>query len=83
MIHGCHVGAGSVVGAGAIVCDGSVVGSESVVHAGSCVTQRSRFPRRSVLSGFPAAVAGQLDAPPAVPAWAFTRDGLASIVRIR
>lgn len=83
MIHGCHIGAGSLVEAGAIVCDWSVVGPESVVRAGSCVTQRSRFPRRSVLDGFPAVGAGQLDAPPARPAWAFTRDGLASIVRIR
>jgi carbonic anhydrase/acetyltransferase-like protein (isoleucine patch superfamily) len=83
MIHGCHIGAGSVVEAGAIVCDWSAVGPRSVVRAGSCVTQRSRFPARSVLSGFPAQAVGELDAPPGTPAWAFTADGLASIVRIR
>jgi carbonic anhydrase/acetyltransferase-like protein (isoleucine patch superfamily) len=83
MIHGCRIGAGSVVEAGAIVCDWSVVGPESVVRAGSCVTQRARFPGRSVLNGFPATSAGQLDTPPERPAWAFTPEGLASIVRIR
>lgn len=83
MIHGCHIGAGSVVEAGAIVCDGSVVGAESVVRAGSCVTQRSRFPARSLLSGFPAVSAGELDVAPVRPVWAFTAAGLASIVRIR
>lgn len=82
-IHGCHIGAGSIVEAGAIVCDWSVVGTESVVRAGSCVTQRSRFPVRSVLGGFPAAVVGDLPGRPDTPAWAFTPEGLASIVRIR
>jgi carbonic anhydrase/acetyltransferase-like protein (isoleucine patch superfamily) len=31
MIHGCHIGAGTVVEPGAIVCDGSVVGAACVV----------------------------------------------------
>ena len=31
MIHGCHIGAGSVVEPGAIVCDGSAVGAGCVV----------------------------------------------------
>ena len=29
MIHGCHIGRGSIVEPGAIVCDGSVIGAES------------------------------------------------------
>ncbi|HEX3650413.1 MAG TPA: DapH/DapD/GlmU-related protein [Pseudonocardiaceae bacterium] len=83
MIHGCHIGAGTVVEAGAIVCDWSTVGPGSLVRAGSCVTQRSRFPAGAVLSGFPATETGHLDAPPDRPAWAFTADGLATIVRLR
>jgi carbonic anhydrase/acetyltransferase-like protein (isoleucine patch superfamily) len=70
MIHGCHIGAGSVVEPGAIVCDGSVVGARSVVRAGSVVKQRSRFPDGIELDGFPAVEVGPVD-PPAVPAWAF------------
>ena len=54
MIHGCHIGRGSIVEPGAIVCDGSVVGAESMVRAGACVKQRDRFDDRSVLDGFPA-----------------------------
>jgi carbonic anhydrase/acetyltransferase-like protein (isoleucine patch superfamily) len=83
MIHGCHIGAGSVVEAGAIVCDWSSVGAGSLVRAGSCVTQRSRFPAGAVLSGFPATETERLDAPPERPAWSFTQEGLASIVRLR
>jgi carbonic anhydrase/acetyltransferase-like protein (isoleucine patch superfamily) len=54
MIHGCHIGRGSIVEPGAIVCDGSVVGAESVVRAGACVKQRDRLGDRSILEGFPA-----------------------------
>ena len=31
MIHGCHIGAGTVVEPGAIVCDHAVIGAECVV----------------------------------------------------
>jgi carbonic anhydrase/acetyltransferase-like protein (isoleucine patch superfamily) len=83
MIHGCHIGAGSVVEAGVIVCDWSSVGAGSLVRAGSCVTQRSRFTAGAVLSGFPATEVDRLDAPPERPAWSFTQEGLASITRLR
>src|SRR3989442_1653262 len=42
MIHGCRIGAGSVVEPGAIVCDGSRIGAGSIVRAGSLVKQRAR-----------------------------------------
>lgn len=81
MIHGCHIGAGCLVEAGAIVCDFSSVGPGSIVRAGSCVTQRSRFGTGAVLDGFPAVQTGHSDTRPARPAWAFTREGLATLVR--
>ncbi len=46
MIHGCRIGARSVVEPGAIVCDGSVVGAGCVVRAGAVVKQRSRLAGR-------------------------------------
>jgi carbonic anhydrase/acetyltransferase-like protein (isoleucine patch superfamily) len=54
MIHGCHLGAGTVVEPAAIVCDFSRVGTGSIVRAGACVKQRARFGERAVLDGFPA-----------------------------
>jgi carbonic anhydrase/acetyltransferase-like protein (isoleucine patch superfamily) len=74
-IHGCHIGAGSVVEPGAIVCDHSVVGAGSIVRAGACVKQRSEFPPGSDLDGFPARVVGTVDSTP-VPAWAFLPSDL-------
>ena len=63
MIHGCHIGAGSVVEPGAIVCDHSVVGAGSAVRAGAVVKQWSRFAAGSEVDGFPAVEVGRLPEP--------------------
>ena len=77
MIHGCHLGAGTVVEPAAIVCDFSRVGAGFVVCAGACVKQRSRFgDRGAVRDGFQADQVDTLDAAPARPAWAFDPDDL-------
>jgi carbonic anhydrase/acetyltransferase-like protein (isoleucine patch superfamily) len=76
MIHGCHIGASSIVEPGAIVCDGSVVGPESVVRAGAVVKQRSQFAARTEIDGLPAAEVGRLSRPPARPEWALDREDL-------
>jgi carbonic anhydrase/acetyltransferase-like protein (isoleucine patch superfamily) len=74
MIHGCHIGASSVVEPGAIVCDGSSIGIGCVVRAGAVVKQRSRFGDGLALDGFPAAEVGPVDA--RVPSWALRVDDL-------
>ena len=71
MIHGCRIGAGSVVEPGAIVCDGSVLGAGCVVRAGAVVKQRSQFAAGTEIDGFPAVEVGRLDGAPARPPWAF------------
>jgi carbonic anhydrase/acetyltransferase-like protein (isoleucine patch superfamily) len=81
MIHGCHLGAGTVVEPAAIVCDFSRVGAQSVVLAGACVKQRAHFPDRAVLDGFPAGQIAALDSAPVRPAWAFDPDDLPTPVR--
>lgn len=83
MIHGCHLGRGSVVEPAAIVCDGAVVGAESIVRAGACVKQRDVFGSRVVLDGFPARVVETLDAAPETPAWALPIDLVRSLRRVR
>jgi carbonic anhydrase/acetyltransferase-like protein (isoleucine patch superfamily) len=82
MIHGCHLGRGSVIEPAAIVCDWSSVGAESVVRAGACVKQRDRFGDRSVLDGFPATLVETLTAAPARPGWALPPDAVATLHRV-
>ena len=76
MIHGCRIGAGSVIEPGAIVCDTSVLGAGCVVRAGAVVKQRSRFERGTEIDGFPAVAVGSVAAPAPSPAWALRRDDL-------
>ena len=75
MIHGCHIGAGSIIEPGAIVCDGSVVGAGCIVRAGAVVKQRARFGDALEIDGFPAQEVGGID-PPARPTWALAVDNL-------
>ncbi|MCW2674625.1 MAG: hypothetical protein JWP14_3214 [Frankiales bacterium] len=75
MIHGCRIGAGSVVEPGAIVCDGAVLGPGCVVRAGAVVKQRSHFAAGTDIDGMPAVAVGQLP-PPAAPSWALHLDDL-------
>ncbi len=76
MIHGCRIGARSVIEPGAIVCDGSVLGAGCVVRAGAVVKQRSRFDSGTEIDGFPAVDIGHLSEPPQMPTWAWRRDDL-------
>jgi carbonic anhydrase/acetyltransferase-like protein (isoleucine patch superfamily) len=75
MIHGCHIGAGTIVEPGAIVCDGSVVGAGCIVRAGAVVKQRARFGDGVEIDGFPAEEVGTVD-PPGRPTWALLVDNL-------
>jgi carbonic anhydrase/acetyltransferase-like protein (isoleucine patch superfamily) len=76
MIHGCRIGARSVIEPGAIVCDSSVLGAGCVVRAGAVVKQRSHFGAGTEIDGFPAVEVGQLSEPPPIPSWALRRDDL-------
>jgi carbonic anhydrase/acetyltransferase-like protein (isoleucine patch superfamily) len=82
MIHGCHIGSGSVVEPGAIVCDGSSLGHGCLVRAGSLVKQRDAFGDLALVEGFPGKKVEGLAAPPKVPGWAIRRDDLESLVRL-
>jgi carbonic anhydrase/acetyltransferase-like protein (isoleucine patch superfamily) len=78
MIHGCRIGAGSVVEPGAIVCDSSALGAGCVVRAGAVVKQRSRFAAGTDIDGFPAVDVGRTPGPPPTPDWALRPDDLPS-----
>jgi carbonic anhydrase/acetyltransferase-like protein (isoleucine patch superfamily) len=74
MIHGCHIGARSVVEPGAIVCDGSRIGVGCLVRAGAVVKQRARFGDGVEIDGFPAIDIGPAEI--GVPPWALAIDDL-------
>jgi len=56
IIHGAHIGKGSMIGMGAIVMNGARIGEHCLVGAGALITQGSNIPPRSLVLGSPARV---------------------------
>jgi carbonic anhydrase/acetyltransferase-like protein (isoleucine patch superfamily) len=56
MLHGCTIGAGSLIGMGAVVLNRAVIGEGSLVAAGAVVREGFNAPPRSLLAGVPAVV---------------------------
>ena len=61
IVHGCTIGANTLIGMGAVVMDGAVVGRDCVIGAGSLVTQSTVIPDGSLAFGSPARLVRALD----------------------
>ena len=61
ILHGCTIGAGSLIGMGAIVLNGAKIGNNSLVGAGALVTEGKSFPDNSLIVGAPARAIRTLD----------------------
>jgi carbonic anhydrase/acetyltransferase-like protein (isoleucine patch superfamily) len=61
MLHGCTIGAGSLIGIQAVVLNHAKIGKNSIVGAGSVVTEGKEFPDNSLIIGAPAKVVRTLD----------------------
>jgi carbonic anhydrase/acetyltransferase-like protein (isoleucine patch superfamily) len=77
VVHGCHIGKGSVIEPGAIICDNSKLGSNTLVKAGSVVKQKSHFPEKVVVEGFPAVIIATLTEALQQPLWKLDYEKLA------
>lgn len=53
-LHGCHIGAGSLIGMGATILNHAVLGKYCIVGAQSLITEGKRFADRSLIVGAPA-----------------------------
>jgi carbonic anhydrase/acetyltransferase-like protein (isoleucine patch superfamily) len=54
MLHGCHIGDGSLVGIGAVILNGAKIGKHCLVGAGALITEGKEFPDGSMIIGSPA-----------------------------
>jgi carbonic anhydrase/acetyltransferase-like protein (isoleucine patch superfamily) len=61
ILHGCVIGAGSLIGMGAIVLNGARIGAGCLVGAGALVTEGKSFPDHSLIVGSPAKAIRALD----------------------
>lgn len=53
MLHGCTIGAGTLVGVGSIVLNGAVVGANCLLGAGTLIPEGKEIPPNSVVMGAP------------------------------
>src|SRR6266481_4418758 len=54
VLHGCTIGANSLIGMGAIVLNGAKIGANCLLGAGALVTEGKAFPDNSLIVGAPA-----------------------------
>src|SRR5499427_1985174 len=61
ILHGCTIGANSLIGMGAILLNGARIGDNCLVGAGALITEGKSFPERSLIVGAPARAVRTLD----------------------
>lgn len=62
MLHGCVIGAGSLIGMGATVLNGAKIGRGCLIGAGALITEGKEIPDFSLVMGAPGKVVRTLDA---------------------
>lgn len=61
MLHGCTIGAGSLIGMGATVLNGARIGRGCLIGAGALITENKEIPDFSLVMGAPGKVVRTLD----------------------
>ena len=61
MLHGCTIGAGSLIGIGAIILNGAIIGENSLIGAGSLISEGKVIPPNSLVIGQPGRVKRELN----------------------
>ena len=61
MLHGCTIGANTLIGMGATVLNGAKIGDNCLIGAGALVTEGKEIPDGSLVMGAPGKVVRELD----------------------
>lgn len=60
MLHGCTIGAGSLIGIGAVILNGARIGENCVIGAKALITEGKVIPPRSMVMGAPGKIVREL-----------------------
>ncbi|MER5170216.1 gamma carbonic anhydrase family protein [Thioclava kandeliae] len=61
LLHGCEIGAGTLIGMGAMVMNGAKIGRGCLIGAGALVTEGKVIPDNSLVLGAPAKIMRELN----------------------
>lgn len=61
ILHGCTIGANSLVGMGAVILNGAVIGSNCIIGANALIAEGKVIPDNSLVVGMPGKVIRELD----------------------
>ena len=61
ILHGCTIGAGSLIGMGAVILNGATIGAGCLIGAGALVTEGKQIPDGALVMGQPGKVVRMLD----------------------
>lgn len=61
IVHGCTIGANTLIGMGATILNGAVIGSDCIIGAGALVTEGKVIPDASVVMGAPGKIVREVD----------------------
>lgn len=61
MLHGCHIGAGTLVGIQAVILNRARIGKHCIIGAGALIPEGKEIPDYSLVMGQPGRVVRQLD----------------------
>lgn len=60
VLHGCTIGAGSLIGIGAVILNGAVIGRNCLIGARALVAEGKTIPDNSLVMGMPGKVVGEV-----------------------
>ena len=60
MLHGCHIGEGSLIGINAVVLNGAKIGKNCLIGANTLITEGKEIPDNSMVMGSPGKVVRML-----------------------
>jgi carbonic anhydrase/acetyltransferase-like protein (isoleucine patch superfamily) len=60
MLHGCHIGAGTLVGIGAVILNGASIGRNCLISAKALIPEGKIIPDNSVVRGMPGQVVSEV-----------------------
>ncbi len=83
VLHGCSIGAGSLIGINAVILNNARIGEQCIIGANALIADSKEIPDRSLVVGSPGRVIRQISADEAAMLKRFNRSYIEKITRYK